>query len=89
MEIHLGMNALLGNYCPGTENFSIIPTQIDADKERCVVEFTIIEDSGSKRKVVRQGRHHNNKFKTSVCNIPMFVDIRTGLIRRYRQIIES
>lgn len=89
MEIHLDFYDLAGNYCPGTDDFSIIPTQIDADSERCVVEFTIVSDSGSKRKVVRKGRHYNNKFRTSVCNISMIIDIRTGLIRRYRKVIES
>ena len=83
MIIHKDMIDLLG-YGVNFGDLSIIPVRIDADNEKCEIEFKTMNKQYLERTLIRKGNHNDFIFSTSINDVPFTIDLRTGLIKKIR-----
>ena len=84
MKIHKDVIDLMG-YARTYNDLTIIPVRIDADDVSCEVEFETVNKMQLTRTIVRRGKHKNFNFTTSINNIPLTINLSTGIMRKVRE----
>ena len=84
MKIHKSMIELMG-YAKTYNDLTIIPIRIDADDVNCEIEFQTVNKMQLSRIIIRRGKHKNFTFTTSINNIPLAINLNTGVMRKVRE----
>ena len=84
MNIHKDFIELLG-YSQSFGDLTVIPTRIDADDTNCEVEFQTVNKLKMTRTLIRQGKHENYVFTTSINKIPFTINLQTGVMKKKRE----
>ena len=89
MEYHLRDNDLMGVSTEIKDDKIVLNAfQIDVVDDDCLVGINVVNRRGIVRRVYRRGRHNDMLFRTSIDNLPLSVNLRTGVIKRIRNLNE-
>lgn len=84
MEIHKGFVELLG-YAQHWNDVTYIPTEIDADDEKCTVQMTLVDLEQEFTDIVLEGKHENFMFHTQYGEVKFCINLKTGVMRKLRE----
>lgn len=89
MEYHLRDNDLMGVSTEIKEDKIMLNAfQIDVVDDNCLVAINVVNRRGIVRRVYRRGKHCDMLFKTSIDNLPLTINLKTGVIKRTRNLNE-
>ncbi len=86
MEYHLGVSSLFGIALYLDNGTMLNVFQIDVIDDYCKIKITIADKEGTVKSIYRKGKHKNMIFQTSVDNLPITVNLETGVIKRIRDL---